>query len=86
MHECRGAQDVHERPCHDGRGAEQKAWPFPSELGIGSRRIRGGVHLPHRDVQMPWAQDALEQPCTRVALDEIRFMLRGRAQRDGPLS
>jgi hypothetical protein len=29
----------------------------------------GGAHLPHRDVQMPWAQDALEWPCAQVALD-----------------
>ncbi len=27
---------------------------------------------------MPWAQEVLERPCTRVALDEIRFILRGR--------
>jgi len=31
----------------------------------------GGVHLPHMDVQMPWAQDALERPCTQVTVEEV---------------
>jgi len=37
-------------------------------MGCSLAAFRGGVHLPHMDVQMPWAQDALERPCTRVAL------------------
>ena len=42
----------------------------PPYLNLGSTLAAcgGGVHLPHRDVQMPWAQDALERPCTWVAL------------------
>ncbi len=35
---------------------------------------------------MPWAQEALERPCTLVALDKIRFILWGRAQHDGQLT
>jgi len=36
-------------------------------IGCSLATYGGGVHLPHTDVQMPWAQDALERPCTRVA-------------------
>jgi len=39
-------------------------------MGCSLATCGGGVHLPHMDVQMPWAQDALERPCTQVTLDK----------------
>ncbi len=47
------------------------------------------MDVPHRDFlrsRMPWVQEALERPCAWVALDEIRFMLRGRWHTDGQLA
>ena len=44
-------------------------------MGCSLAAFGGRVHLPHTDVQMPWAQDALERPCTRAALGESRTWL-----------
>ncbi len=51
-----------------------KGVTFPASLAAWQRR----AHLLYMDVRMPWVQEALERPCAWVALDRVRFMLRGR--------
>ena len=53
---------------HDASASSKKC-DQANKHGLLARHLGRRVHLPHMDVQMPWAQDALERPCTRMALE-----------------